>query len=206
MRLMKFRILSTFGAALLYAGGVAQPIFANSDSCAKLMSALQQVNCHKVHSDFPSFAIALEEILSRSSDDDIRRVLESLEFGRLAGEKMAVLGLATIYENGLGGVPLDVSRATNYYLDAVILGSIEAKMLVAMIYCDGRIPAPVLECLYFLRDAAESGHTQALLVLAEQLVEKLGDFKGAEVYLKKGIEFGMPGAEEALRKLLASRT
>lgn len=203
---MKTQILGVFGAALLYAVGVAQPAFANSDSCAKLMSALQKVNCHRVHSDFPSFAIALEEILRKAPEGDIRLVLESLEYGRLAGEKMAVLGLATIYENGLGGVSSDISRAANYYVDAISLGSIEAKMLVAMIYCDGRIQAPVLECLYFLRDAAESGHAEALLVLAEQLVEKLGDFEGAEVYLKKGIEFGMPGAEEALRKLLASRT
>jgi TPR repeat protein len=179
---------------------------AQSSRCAALMSAQQQIKCLLVNGSFAELEAALVTIFMQVSEDEVRTLIESLEYDRSQGNVLAMLGLGVIHDLGVGPVEQDVSKAAGMYLDAAALGSTEGMVRVAMIYCDGRIPAPDMECFFFLRNAAEFGRVDALLVLAEQLVKKADDFDGAKTYLEKAVDLGAPGAEAALRALLQSRT
>ncbi len=183
----------------------APPLAAQAGRCAGLASTPQQVKCVLVNGSFPELEALLEERLPDVTDEDLRLVIEGLAYERGQGNILAMLGLGAIHEAGLGPIPPDLGRAAGYYLDAAAAGATEGMLRVAMIYCDGRIPAPDLECLYFLRNAAEFGQVDALLILAEQLVAKTGDVDGAKTYLEKAIALGVPGAEAALLALLQSR-
>ncbi len=184
----------------------AVPALAQSGGCADLMSAQQKVNCVRAKGSFADLEQMLKVVLPQATAEDLDLVIEGLENGRLLGDATAMLGLGVIYENGIAPISQDLSRAGGYYLDAAAVGSTDGMVRVAMMYCDGRVAAPDLECLYFLRNAAELGQADALLMLAEQLVEKTDDFEGAKTYLEKAIELGVRGAEDALRQLVRSRT
>jgi TPR repeat protein len=183
----------------------AAPAAAQSERCAELMSAQQKVKCVLVNGGFAELEQMLTAILPEAPAEDLRLVIEGLEHDRLQGNVLAMLGLGVIHEKAISPFPQDVSRAAEYYLDAAAAGSTDGMLRVAMFYCDDRIPAPDLECLYFLRNAAEFGKADALLILAEQLVEKADDIEGAKAYLEKAVGLGVPGAEDALRALLQSR-
>jgi|JI7StandDraft_1071085.scaffolds.fasta_scaffold111864_2 TPR repeat protein len=184
----------------------AAPASAQSGGCADLMSAQQKVKCVRANGSFADLEQMLKVALPQATAEDLRLVIEGLEYDRLQGDVTAMLGLGAIYENGIAAIPQDLSKAAGHYLDAAAVGSTDGMLRVAMLYCDGRIAAPDLECLYFLRNAAEFGQTDALLMLAEQLVEKTDDFEGAKTYLEKAIRLGVPGAEDALKQLVQSRT
>jgi TPR repeat protein len=182
------------------------PALAQSGGCADLMSAQQKVNCVLAKGSFAELEQILKVVLPQATAEDLGLVIEGLENGRLLGDATAMLGLGAIYENGIAPIPQDLSKAGSYYLDAAAMGSTDGMLRVAMMYCDDRIAAPDLECLYFLRNAAEFGQADALLMLAKQLVEKTDDFEGAKTYLEKAIGLGVPGAEDALKQLVQSRT
>jgi len=183
----------------------APPVAAQSGRCADLFSVPQKVKCVLVNGNFTELEDMLTTLLPDTPVEEVPLVIEGLEHDRAQGNVLAMLGLGAIHETGIAPVPQDISKAAGYFLDAAAAGSTEAMLRVAMIYCDGRIPAPDLECFYFLRNAAEFGQADALLILAAQLVEKADDFDGAQTYLEKAISLGVPGAESALRTLLQSR-
>lgn len=185
-------------------GLTAVPASAQSLGCDDLMSVQQKVSCARANGSFAELERMLKALLPQAGAEELRLVIEGLEHGRLQGDATAMLGLGAIHENGIASIPQDLSKAAGYYLDAAAVGSTDGMLRVAMLYCDGRIAAPDLECLYFLRNAAEFGQADALLILAEQLVEKTNDFEGAKTYLEKAIGLGVPGAEDALRHLVQS--
>ena len=204
MRLVRNLFLMT---GLLWGlhGLSAAPALAQSGGCADLMSAPQKVNCARAKGSFAELEQMLKVVLPQATAEELRLVIDGLENGRLLGDATAMLGLGAIYEIGIAPIPQDLSRASGYFLDAAAVGSTDGMVRVAMMYCDGRVAAPDLECLYFLRNAAEFGQANVLLMLAEQLVEKTDDFEGAKTYLEKAIELGVPSAEDALRQLVQSR-
>jgi TPR repeat protein len=113
-------------------------------------------------------------LLGRMADlmRDYPRAAQFYERGALTGNADALNGMGSLYANGLG-VVANADRAANYYMQAIIAGSVQAGMnLVALADAKQFDLAPEYRKV-LLERAALSGDSQARQLLAQASAPKV---------------------------------
>jgi len=201
MRSARLVLLTALSLSCLGTGGkvAAAPL-----QCMINAPIHEHIDCVVAHGDFASLKEAMLRMLPDAPVLEAGAVLARLENQWAEGKVMAMLGLAIMYENGLGVLKND-GVAVGYYLDAAKSGSTDGMLQAAMSYCEGRVPAPRLECYFWLRQATEHGRYDVLIELARQILRLDNDTAAAQAYLQQAIALGVPEAQAALLDLAAGR-
>jgi hypothetical protein len=124
-----------------------------------------------------------------------------------AGNKNAQLMLGTMYEDGLGGLPVDLRDAAHWYEKAAQQGYPKAQYNLGLLYEDGRgVKQDYKKAAYWYEKAAKSGFTEAQNNLGVLFVLGNGvkkDAKRAKVLFSEAAAQGNSNAERNLSMLKA---
>lgn len=163
-------------------------------SCDGLLSAMQQVRCYFSSGDVSHTLKAMEDMPSDQRAQNWDELVSILRKFHLEGGEDVSLPLADLL---IDGPDEDRVIALDLYLDAASY-SAYAMHQAGLLYCSRVIEHSGIECVFWLRAAAERGHVSSLLDLARVLIEQYGDLDSAILYLEKAKDLGVPEAQQAL--------
>lgn len=155
---------------------------------------MQQVRCYSSSGNVSHMLKAMGDMPSDQRAQNWDELVSILRKFHLEGEEDVSLPLADLLVEGP-----DEGRviALDLYLDAASY-SAYAMHQAGLLYCSRVIEHSGIECIFWLRAAAESGHVSSLLDLARVLIEQYGDLDAAILYLEKAKDLGVPEAQQAL--------
>ena len=138
------------------------------------------------------------EQASPVSQDDASAIKQAAE----DGDKKSQLMLGTMYEDGLGGMPVNLEQAANWYTQAAKQGYANAQYNLGLLYEDGRgIKQDFAQAVYWYEKASKAGFIEAKNNLGVLYVMGNGVKKDAKTAERLFREAAAAGNADAQRNL-----
>ena len=132
------------------------------------------------------------------SQDDASAIKQAAE----DGDKKSQLMLGTMYEDGLGGMPVNLEQAAHWYTQAAKQGYANAQYNLGLLYEDGRgIKQDFAQAVYWYEKASKAGFIEAKNNLGVLYVMGNGVKKDAKAAEKLFREAAAAGNADAQRNL-----
>lgn len=132
------------------------------------------------------------------SQDDASAIQQAAE----DGDKKSQLMLGTMYEDGLGGMPVNLEQAAHWYTQAAKQGYANAQYNLGLLYEDGRgVKQDFAQAVYWYEKASKAGFIEAKNNLGVLYVMGNGVKKDAKTAEKLFREAAAAGNADAQRNL-----
>ena len=199
--MIRHAVLTTVAAAALSLAVLSSPVQAQDEpsparTTEDLLAAIEAVRAKLRALDDPvdirtSTEQELADLRDRAEAGDTEAQVRLLALYAEQGHADAQFGVGIGYANGFG-VPLDYSKAADWYRRAAEQGHAEAQVSIGSVYLTGRgVQQDSVEAVAWYRRAAEQGHAEGQLMLGLGYATGEGvpqDYSEAAAWYRKAAE------------------